>query len=297
MERRNWIREPLFHFLIVGIAVFAIVALVRPPGQGDSHVIVLQRSDLVEIAGRWEDQTGRPPTSPELATLVQNRLRDEVLYREATALGLAEGDPVIRRHLIEKVFSRTQAGTELPEPTKEELQHWLEGRRETYRIPAKISFSHVYFSKESRGDQALTDANAVLAALTSQPTPVERPWERGDAFPLEHEYTRLSQNDMSQVFGTDFADQVIDLEPGEWHGPIESVYGFHLVVVREETPPRDPSLDEVLQRVSADWRAAQLWNPDEPAFDVLAAKYRVEPEPDAKALLKEREIDLAEVMP
>ena len=50
------------------------------------------------------------------------------------------------------------------------------------------------------------------------------------------------------------ATALFDLEPGDrlWHGPFESSYGMHLVLVTKVEPGRYPSLDEIRGRVEQD---------------------------------------------
>ena len=62
---------------------------------------------------------GREPTPEELDALVEPTIRDEVLYREALALGLDENDDEVRARLIEKMNYLTQDLAD-PEPSSAE---------------------------------------------------------------------------------------------------------------------------------------------------------------------------------
>ena len=55
------------------------------------------------MAAEFTRASQRPPTAEELDGLVEERVRDEVLYREALAQGLDRDDAVIRRRLRQKL--------------------------------------------------------------------------------------------------------------------------------------------------------------------------------------------------
>ncbi len=59
------------------------------------------------------------------------------------------------------------------------------------------------------------------------------------------------------VFGKGFFDQVAQLPPGEWAGPVVSAYGVHLVRILDTLPARTPPLEEIRDAVLRDWRTAK----------------------------------------
>jgi peptidyl-prolyl cis-trans isomerase C len=297
MARLTWIKEPLIHIALLAILVFLLVGLVDPGGIGDNRVVVLGKNDVLQIVGIWEERMGRRPTPQELTALVQGHLRKEILYREAVALGLDKTDPAIRRRLIKKLFAQTMGTADFREPTESELRGWLELRQEMYRVPARVSINHVYFSTESRGARVVADAGAFLAEFNAQEIQPEHPWEAGDPFPLGHGFVDTSMEDIANIFGNHFAEDIMNREIGRWQGPVASFYGVHVVIVREKTPSHVPRFEEIRQSLLTDWQDGQFWNSDEPEFEQLATQYEVEAEADAKALLQEREIDLTEILP
>ena len=108
---------------------------------------------------------GREPTAEELEALVEPTVRDEVMYREALALGLDVNDDEVRRRLIEKMSYLTQDLAD-PEPSSEEaLRQFYEASPDLFTIPALVSFDQVFFSPGARGAALDADAAAGLAAL------------------------------------------------------------------------------------------------------------------------------------
>ena len=68
-----------------------------------SNQITLTRDDLRQIAVHWRAQ-GRPlPTAEEMRELVDEKVRQEILSREAVALGLDKDDEIIKRRLAQKM--------------------------------------------------------------------------------------------------------------------------------------------------------------------------------------------------
>src|SRR4051794_26232399 len=87
---RRWLREPLVHFLLIGFAVFAVYTYMNRGrgGFGSSRQITLSLDELQQMETYFESQWHRQPTSAEFQALVEDKVREEVLYREAMAMGL-----------------------------------------------------------------------------------------------------------------------------------------------------------------------------------------------------------------
>ena len=63
---------------------------------------------IARLGAAWSTQWQRPPTAKELKGLVDAYVREEVLYREALALGLDRDDTIIRRRLAQKLEFLTE---------------------------------------------------------------------------------------------------------------------------------------------------------------------------------------------
>ena len=104
--------------------------------------------------------------------------------------------------------------------------------------PAEVSFSHVFLSASGRGDHLEKDAQAAPGAGACPETDAAAAAELSDPFPLGLQIRAYSQTRIVARFGKPFAEQVFNLQPGAWSGPIASPYGLHLVRVLEESAPR-----------------------------------------------------------
>ena len=81
----------------------------------------------------------RPPTSEELEGLIRDRVREEVYYREALALGLDKDDLIIRRRLRQKMEFVTDDVVAQAQPTDDELSAYLKAHPDTFRVAANSS--------------------------------------------------------------------------------------------------------------------------------------------------------------
>ena len=277
MAMKTWYREPLVHFLALGALLFGLYLLVNDDASVETDTqIVVTEADVEWLRQNWIRQWNRPPTLPELQGLVEAHIREEVYYREALALGLEADDTIIRRRLVQKMEFLSEDLALQVEPTDEALHAFFEAHVEDYRLPPRLTFSHIYFSPDRRGEATRQDAEQALAALQAMAAPPPSAPERGDGFMLPYDYVAQTLRDVAHQFGQDFAQAVVDLEPGTWHGPVASGYGLHLVRIEDRTEPRMPTLDEVREQVQRDFDHARREQMNEAFYATLRARYEIE---------------------
>src|SRR5687767_8844359 len=102
------LREPLVHFLLLGAVLFGGFALVGDRSSARTGHIVVTAGHLEHLTVSFTRTRQRPPTAPELAGLIDDYIRDEVLYREALTMGLDRDDTIIRRRLRQKLEFLTE---------------------------------------------------------------------------------------------------------------------------------------------------------------------------------------------
>ncbi len=271
---KKLMREPLAHFVLLGAGLFAWSALWGQPGTRNERIVVTEAhvARLIEIFGRtWQ----RPPTERELQGLVDEHIKEEILYREALAMGLDRDDTIIRRRLRQKMEFLSEDLAAQNDPTDEELEAYLAEHVERFRIEGPLSFAHVYISIDRRGDKAIDDAKALLARLNRDPEASGDVASLGDRLPLPSGYESTTASEIAKMFGRAFAERVSGLPVGEWSGPVESGYGLHLVLVSERSEDRMPELAEVREAVTRDWRVREREQTNEALFQMLREKYRV----------------------
>ena len=271
---KKLMREPLAHFVLLGAGLFVWSALWGQPGTRNERIVVTEAhvSRLIEIFGRtWQ----RPPTERELQGLVDEHIKEEILYREALAMGLDRDDTIIRRRLRQKMEFLSEDLAAQNDPADEELEAYLAEHVERFRIEGPLSFAHVYISIDRRGDKAIDDAKALLARLNRDPEASGDVASLGDRLPLPSNYESTTPSEIAKMFGRAFAERVSGLPVGEWSGPVESGYGLHLVLVSERSEDRMPELAEVREAVTRDWRVREREQTNDELFRQLREKYRV----------------------
>jgi hypothetical protein len=250
------LREPLLHFLVIGAAFFLLYgAFSNPEADQSDKRLVVNAAEVEWMRTNWQKRWGRPPTARELDGLIQQYIRETVLYREALALGLDRNDQIIRRRLAQKMEFIAKDLVSLTPPTDEDLQAYFETHQDRYQEPARYTFTQVFIDPDKRGDATLEDAEAIKARLIAEGDAIEDPGALGDDFMLANYYPEKDPLEIQKLFGSGFAESLIALSPGQWHGPVLSGYGTHLVYVRHVTEPRMPELAVVREQVVADWTA------------------------------------------
>lgn len=272
---KTLLREPLAHFLLIGCGLFLAYAWMNRGGEDESAVadnrIHITEGDIRWMTETWSKQWQRQPTNEELNGLVSDYVREQLLAREALELGLDENDTLIRRRLAQKVEFLVRDTALLAEPDEEELRAYHERNADRYRSDGTVSFIHVFFSTDARA-QATEDARVVLASLEGGP---DRAATLGDRSLLGHEFSEMNGSAVRSVFGPEFAEELMTIEPHVWSGPIASAYGIHLVYATQLEPPAPLTFEETRERVRIDWEAEQQTRVNKAYFEALLRKYEV----------------------
>ena len=271
------LKEPVFHFFLAGMAAFLLYRAAAPRSWAAAgNNLVFISSEFVEaLRDRYAERTGRIPGSQEERSLIDGFVQEEVLYREGLKLGLNQGDPVIRRRIVKKMEFLFRDTGAIRQPTHEELASYLEANSKSFEIPARTSFTHIFFSRERRGARAQVDAEQALGRLRGGKTEVKRAPEWGDPFLMQYDFRLQSKADVSSVFGSAFAGRLDSIESGTWSGPVPSEFGLHLVRVHDREPARLPLLREVYGKVRQVWISEREAAAKREAYDRLMDKYEV----------------------
>ena len=132
--------------------------------------------------------------------MIESHLREEVLYREGLALGLDQNDTIIRRRLAQKMEFLFEDLADQVEPTDEELKRYFDKYNDKYLLPARVSFSHIYFNVDRHGEAAYGNAKQLLKKLQSHKPSLLRASDQGDRFMLEYDYAQKIQQEVANVF-------------------------------------------------------------------------------------------------
>jgi hypothetical protein len=287
----HWTRRPVVHFVLIGGLLFAGRGWwherTTPPEPRVPAPIFLTAEKVERLRAEFAAKTGAMPIPAEERALIEAEIDDELLYREAIALGLDRNDRsirhylaenlrfvldgaeaadeaalerqaidwgldrtdrVVRRMLIDKMRLLATRATGDGEPSEDDLEVYLARNAERYRKPARVSLTHVFFSAAI--EQASSRARDARRRLESRLSGAAQAMNLGDPFPLGARFTAKSERDLAKLFGAEFAARVMRLETGVWSEEIASPFGLHLVRVDEKRSASLPSLAEVRSRVA-----------------------------------------------
>jgi len=282
---RKLIREPLFHFLLLGAVIFFIAGRSRSVAVGSGEKIVVTQSQIESIVVGFSRTWMRPPTQEEMQGLVDDYVREEVFYREAKAWGLDQDDIIVRRRMRQKFefLSEDRAARNGP-PNEQELEAYLRQYADKYREEPRFTFEHIFFNREKHGQSAEADAKAVLVRLNGRNGAALDLEKLGDAFLLPFRFEKVSAGETARLFGENFGKQLVSVETGNRAGPVESNYGLHLVRIDEREPETAPLLAKVREAVLRDLMNERRKQELDAQYAKLRARYTivVEPSPAPK---------------
>lgn len=255
------LHEPLLYFLLAGAGIFALGEFMP---DRDDYIIEVTAAERARLNDQWQAQMDRAPAERELAGLIEQWIREEILYREALRMGLDRDDIIIRRRLAQKLNFLTEDVATNAVPSAEELLTFYHENSDRYQVPERFSFKHRYFSAERRAN-AQVDATAALSDESI----------RGDAFMLQLAYLERSERDIADLFGSEFAAALRELPEGGWQGPIRSAYGWHVVHIEQRIASRLPSFDEVARKVAIDHKQNLRRVANERYYEALRSRYEI----------------------
>jgi hypothetical protein len=285
---KSFLKEPLVHFLAAGLGLFVLFGVVnRDEPDADPNVVTVDHDALLTFV-QYRIKAFNPTlaeeklsslSDDELQNLIDDYVREEVLHREAVALGLGEDDYVIRRRLVQKLEFITEgfaeAGAKVDQAA---LRRYFDANKADYYVEPFVTFTHVFFETEDRPrEQAHTAAEEKLIELNRDGVQFADAPQHGDRFLYHVNYVERTPDYVASHFGVPMAKAVFELEPNDfiWKGPFDSPYGMHLVLLTTNEPGRDPELAELEDRVRVDAQRAMIREETEAAIADIVGSYEV----------------------
>ena len=261
---RGMLREPLLHFLLLGLALFGLYALVSP-GDADDSKLEITETKVAAIDLQFRKTWNRPPTTAELDALIDQQIRDEIIYREGRAMGLDRDDALIKRR-VRQNYDLIIEDENAKAATDAELEAYRRLHPQGFMQPGVVTLDQLFFGSDAA--PAAAAAATMLgrgadAAGLGQPSMLPRQIK---ATPLDI---------VARDFGTEFAAKIAAAPAGKWVGPIASGFGLHLVRVGSRTPPVLPPLSEIRAVVEREWENERRLRAREADYARLRRQYDV----------------------
>ncbi len=258
-------KQRLFIFLVLGILI--LIADLIFNDENDNKITIFE-SEINSLIGTWVNQVGREPTLQEVDGIIKQLLDEEILYREAIKLGLDKNDIIIKRRLAQKIgFLRQEADSSLP--SEEQVSDFYNQNIDKYFVGKRITFSHIYFSAKQTDKVEAEKALNLIRSGSSET-------EFGEPFLLGKNFSSKSISEIERSFGKQFSEDIQNIIPKEWSGPINSEYGSHLIFVNSISDSFTPTLKEINNIVINDVILEKQNNSVKEYIKELRNKYQIE---------------------
>jgi hypothetical protein len=272
----KFLREPLFHFLVLGAGLFMVYSVVNGPVSVPADRIVVDETQALRLAEQFQRTWMRPPTRQELQGLAEDYVKEEILYREARTLGLDQDDLVIRRRLRQKMEFLNADLTEPQAATEAQLHAYFDANRDRYLRPDRFSFQQVYLNPYKPSGDVRRSAAELLARLNTDPSLAADPKLLGDATMLPAQLDGVTRREVINTFGRKFAKDIEDSPLDCWSGPYESSYGLHLVRITKREAGGLPAFAEIRPILEREWYAERRKEANKRFYQAIRARYNVE---------------------
>jgi hypothetical protein len=277
MKSSKIFKEPLFQFFLIGIIIYALYGLfaMKATDASGENMLVVTEGDVSWMTDSWTKRWNRPPTDLEFAGLITQHIEESILYQEALKMGLDRNDVIIRRRLAQKLRFLQEDLVRPSIPEEEELGIFFNENIDKYRPEQLITITQIFFDPDKRDEATLGDAENAKKELIRKDFANIEPANHGDNFMLQNYYPGRSQTELAKLFGSEFAQTVMKLKPEQWHGPVLSGYGTHLVYISDRIEPVQPVFEDVKEVVLEDWRSTKQQEINNLFIEGLLSRYSI----------------------
>ena len=272
------LNRPWLHFIVLGSLLFYMQGVFFPEPRPVVGPLSTARKEALQQ--QWFASVGRPPTTEQMARIVETELdrdmlfqraiemdlhlydtvvyqrlllnmrflqqaegkSDEELYQTALDMRLHLGDEVIKRRMVQVMEQLLLASNPPAEPSVQDIEAEFSQRKDELRRPPRYSIEHVYFNRDRE-----PDAESVIATINAEGLTPEQARQLSSPFLPGYQFVAQTPDQLARHFGSSFVRNLeqAEPEPGQWVGPVRSTYGLHYVWVDALEPAREATLDEV----------------------------------------------------
>jgi len=269
MRMRQLLSEPILHFLLLGILLFAGYRW-QAPGDSTGRVIVITQGVVDDLVIQHVAARGREPSATELNRLIESYVHDEIFYREGVKLGLDRDDLVVKRRVRQKIeLIEEDASTRTP--TDADLSAYLAANPARFAQPAVLTFEQVFLGSSTNGPDIVRAVAITYEALRNGTDPKRL----GTPTLLPNSLIETPSDLVARDFGANFAAALETIPIGEWSGPIDSSFGAHYVRVSDRTPAVAPPLGAVRDQVVREWENDRRLRARADAYGRMRREYEV----------------------
>lgn len=289
-----WYKEPLFHFLLIGLLLFSTSSIFKNTKNetSKSNQIIITKETLNSIIKNYKHNTHNIPDKYKIDELLAKYIEEEVLFREALNMKLYRSDPIVRNTLIQKMRYLSNDKIDIDKATKEELYSFFLKHRNKFIESERISFIHIFINPNKHRKNTPKLANKIYTNVYNHLPKDINFTKLGDHFKGGNYFEEKSQNDLSNHFDRSFIRQLFKMSTNTWSKPIASGYGTHIVYIFNHFKSKNASFDKAYKQIKYEWIIAESQNAYKQYILNLKKKYNIKIENNNKNKEATSEIDV-----
>lgn len=281
----SYLKKPLARILILGCCLAAILLIIfgaKEPGLEDKKVLI-GNADVAQLIAGWNRTWNRMPTEEELSGLLENYVREEILYREALNQNFDENNSMIRRGLIVQMNMLAESQAQEKKISEDAIKAYYDLRKDQYTRPPVYTFTQLNFDSSITSEEIQKIRERLNQNMIS-PNSTDLPGNRGM---LPGNFDEANTDAIKRTLGEKFIESLDDLELKTWTGPVRSGFGWHLVYINKKSPPEPLPLETVKEAIINELQYEEAQAAKEQFYTELRQQYDVVYEGVAKDLVNE----------
>lgn len=274
----KWTAYPVVQFMGIGLLMFLINTYIL---QADSakneneYNVSLTAGEVRSMQEVWTSKWQRPPTEVEMEGMINQRVEETILFREAVKIGLDKNDDIIRQRMAQKLEFLSNDLVKPDSATAKEVKEYFERNIENYTTPRNITITQLFVDPKKHGASQEEEVRTRLTKLNGMDAASSGISRYGDQFLLQSYFPNKSELELGKLFGGEFANNIFEFEADKWVGPVNSQYGPHLVYIANKTQAIVPDLETVKELVTEDLQRAKQEKLNSLNIDGILSRYKV----------------------
>ncbi|PTX44859.1 peptidyl-prolyl cis-trans isomerase C [Christiangramia gaetbulicola] len=279
------LKKPIARIILFGLSLAAILLIIygpKQPGLEDKKVLV-GNADVAQLIASWNRTWNRMPTEEELSGMLENYVREEILYREALNQDMDENNSMIRRGLIVQMNMLAESQAQEKKISEEAIRAYYDLRKDQFTRSPIYSFTQLNFDGGIASEE-IEKIREKLNADKLTPTAKDLPGNKGM---LPRNFEKAGADEIIRTLGENFIQPLEELELNTWEGPVRSGFGWHLVYITEKLPAEPLPLETVKDAIITELQYEEARAAKEQFYTELRQQYDVVYEGIAKDLLND----------
>lgn len=267
-------KEPLFQFMTLSFCLFLIYFFFNPREENEitSSKVVVNDAVVNRISSIWMAKWQRKPTPFELKNLINEYVREEILFRKGMELGFDKNDEIIKRRIVQKVEMMAEQLTEIQEVSEKDLKDFYNKHTQNYIPLPSMDFGFVYINPELHKNPKKY-AEGVLKQIKNQNLTLKTA-PKGDDYSLSRKFINQDKEEIEKNLGGSFADNLFDKKHKGWF-LIESDYGFHIVNISKIYKTSLMKFKDVRNIVKSDYEVYRVEQMQNIALERFKKEYQI----------------------